>query len=78
MTRRGGGGADCGTEAALWRHWTYQLEPAGAATGTGATRVTITEQGTTGPAIWRFFGHYLYGEDRSILQYLEDLGAGGG
>ncbi len=61
--------------------WTYELEPAGAATGTGATRVTITERGTTGPAMWRFFGHYLYGEDRSIRQYLEDMeraAAGGG
>ena len=49
--------------------WTYQLEPAGA----GATRVTITERGTTKPAMWRFAGHYLMGEDGQIKQYLRDL-----
>jgi hypothetical protein len=49
--------------------WTYLLEPAGA----NATKVTITEQGTTGPAMWRFVGHYVLGEDGSIKQYLGDL-----
>jgi hypothetical protein len=49
--------------------WTYQLEPA----GENATRVTITENGTTGPAMWRFVGHYAMGEDGQIKQYLADL-----
>jgi uncharacterized protein YndB with AHSA1/START domain len=49
--------------------WTYVLEPA----GEGATKVTITENGTTGPAMWRFVGHYVMGEDGSIKQYLGDL-----
>jgi hypothetical protein len=35
--------------------------------------VTITERGTTGPAMWRFVGHYVMGEDGSIKQYLSDL-----
>jgi hypothetical protein len=49
--------------------WTYVLEPAGA----DSTKVTITEHGTTGPAMWRFVGHYFMGEDGSIKQYLSDL-----
>ncbi len=49
--------------------WTYELEAAGA----GATKVTITENGTTGPAMWRFAGHYLMGEDSQVKQYLQDL-----
>jgi uncharacterized protein YndB with AHSA1/START domain len=49
--------------------WTYELAPLGA----NATKVTITEHGTTGPAIWRFFGHYVTGEDGQIKQYLADL-----
>lgn len=52
--------------------WTYELEPLG---GGGSTRVTITENGTTGPAMWRFAGHYLMGEDTQIKQYLKDLKA---
>lgn len=49
--------------------WTYVLEP----TGAGSTKVTITENGTTGPAMWRFAGHYLMGEDTQIKTYLADL-----
>jgi hypothetical protein len=49
--------------------WMYVLEPA----GEDATKVTITEDGTTGPAMWRFVGHYLMGEDGQIKQYLGDL-----
>jgi uncharacterized protein YndB with AHSA1/START domain len=49
--------------------WTYELEPA----GVDATKVTITEHGTTAPAIWRFMGHYFIGEDGQIKQYLGDL-----
>jgi uncharacterized protein YndB with AHSA1/START domain len=49
--------------------WTYVLEPS----GENATKVTITEHGTTGPAMWRFVGHYVIGEDGSIKQYLNDL-----
>jgi hypothetical protein len=49
--------------------WTYLLEPAGA----DSTRVTIFEQGTTGPAMWRFVEHYVRGEDAEMTQYLADL-----
>jgi hypothetical protein len=49
--------------------WTYVLEPA----GENATKVTITENGTTGPAMWRFVDHYILHEDGEIKQYLGDL-----
>ena len=49
--------------------WTYQLQPAGA----NATHLLITENGTTGPALFRFIGHYIYGEDTSVRQYEADL-----
>jgi hypothetical protein len=49
--------------------WTYLLEPA----GENATKVTITEDGTTGPAMWRFVGRYVMGKDGQIKQYLSDL-----
>ena len=49
--------------------WVYQLTPV----GTDATSVHITENGTTGPAFWRFFGHYIFREDTNIKQYEHDL-----
>jgi hypothetical protein len=49
--------------------WTYLLEPA----GESATKVTIIEDGTTGPAMWRFVDHYVMHEDGQIKQYLADL-----
>ena len=49
--------------------WTYVLEPA----GENATKVTITENGTTGPAMWRFVDHYILHEDGEIKTYLGDL-----
>ncbi len=49
--------------------WTYVLEEE----RPGATKVTITENGTTGPPMWRFVGHYVMGEDGQIKQYLRDL-----
>ena len=49
--------------------WTYALEPA----GDNATKVTITEDGTVRPVMWRFVAHYWMGEDRTIKQYLSDL-----
>jgi hypothetical protein len=49
--------------------WTYELEPSGA----DQTKLTITERGTTGPAIWRFVGHYLIGEDSNLKKYESDL-----
>jgi hypothetical protein len=49
--------------------WTYVLEPA----GENETKVTITEKGTTGPAMWRFVDHYVMHEDGQIKQYLGDL-----
>lgn len=49
--------------------WTYELEPA----SPGATKVTVTERGSTGPVVWRFMGRYLTGEDGQIKRYLSDL-----
>jgi hypothetical protein len=49
--------------------WTYQLQPI----GTGATRLIITEDGTTDPALFRFIGHYIYHEDTMIKQYESDV-----
>ncbi|HXC94472.1 MAG TPA: SRPBCC family protein [Edaphobacter sp.] len=49
--------------------WTYVLEPV----GENSTKVTITENGTTGPAMWRFVDHYILHEDGEIKQYLGDL-----
>ena len=49
--------------------WAYEL----ASEAPGRTRLTITENGTTGPAIWRFLGHYVFHEDTMIKQYEHDL-----
>ena len=49
--------------------WTYTLSPDGPAT----TRLNITENGTTGPPLWRFIEHYLYHEDTQMKQYEADL-----
>ena len=49
--------------------WTYRLTPLASA----ATRLDITENGTTGPAFWRFFGHFVFHEDTMIKQYEHDL-----
>ncbi len=49
--------------------WTYALEPV----GDNATKVTITEDGTVRPVMWRFVAHYWMGEDTTIKQYLSDL-----
>jgi hypothetical protein len=49
--------------------WTYVLEPA----GENQTKVTITENGTTGPMMWRFVDHYILHEDGEIKTYLADL-----
>jgi uncharacterized protein YndB with AHSA1/START domain len=49
--------------------WTYELE----AVGQDQSKLTITERGTTGPAIWRFVGHYVMGDDSSIKTYESDL-----
>jgi hypothetical protein len=48
---------------------TYVLEPA----GENSTKLTITENGTTGPAMWRFVDHYILHEDGEIKQYMGDL-----
>lgn len=49
--------------------WTYDLQPIDAQ----SSRLTITENGTTGPALWRFIGHYIMHEDYSIKHYEADL-----
>ncbi len=54
--------------------WTYVLE----ATGPGTTRVTIREDAVVRPAMWRFVGHYVMGEDAEVKQYLKDLAGAAG
>ena len=49
--------------------WTYTLTALTPLT----TSVSITENGTTGPALWRFLGHYVYREGTMIRQYERDL-----
>jgi hypothetical protein len=49
--------------------WVYQLQPVDA----NSTRLTITENGTVGPAFYRFVGHYILHDDASIKQFEADL-----
>ena len=49
--------------------WTYELTAIDPTT----TRISITENGTTGPLLYRFMGHYLFHEDTMIKQYEADL-----
>ena len=49
--------------------WVYQLSPV----GPDSTQLTITENGTTGPLLWRFMGHYVFHEDTMIKQYQASL-----
>jgi uncharacterized protein YndB with AHSA1/START domain len=49
--------------------WTYELSPKSA----GESTLSITERGTTGPAMWRFINHYVMGEDTQIKTYESDL-----
>jgi Polyketide cyclase / dehydrase and lipid transport len=49
--------------------WVYQLQPINA----NSSRLTITENGTTGQAFYRFVGHYIMHEDMSIKQFEADL-----
>jgi len=49
--------------------WTYELSPKSA----GESTLSITERGTTGPAMWRFISHYVMGEDTQIKTYESDL-----
>lgn len=49
--------------------WTYELTAVDPTT----TRISITENGTTGPLLYRFIGHYLFHEDTMIKQYEADL-----
>jgi hypothetical protein len=54
--------------------WTYdlvELDVVGAPTK--MTKLQITENGTTGPALYRFIGHYIIGEDAMIKEYESDV-----
>ncbi len=51
--------------------WTYRLEPA----GTAATDLTITENGEVYNVIFRFMARFIFGYNKSIETYLQDLGA---
>lgn len=50
-------------------NWNYQL----ASTGPDSSRLTITENGTVGPALWRFIDHVILHEDAKIKQFEADL-----
>lgn len=49
--------------------WTYVLQPT-----SGGCTLTITEKGEIKPAIFRFVGRYIMGYDRTMKQYILDLG----
>jgi hypothetical protein len=49
--------------------WTYTLS----ARTPSSTDLSITEHGTVRPALWRFLGHYVFGEDTNIRQYEKDI-----
>jgi len=49
--------------------WTWRLEPVGA-----GTRVTITEDGEVGNAIFRFLSRFVFGHTRTLETYLRNLG----
>ena len=50
--------------------WTFDLVPAGL-----ATNLTITEQTTIDPPLWRFFGQYILRSHTAATQYLRDVQA---
>lgn len=49
--------------------WTFVLQA-----GSGGCTILITEKGDVKPALFRFVGRYLVGYDRTLKQYLVDLG----
>jgi hypothetical protein len=53
--------------------WTYELSPGMAPTDANSTILKITENGFTGPWIYRFVGHYVFHEDTQIRKYEADL-----
>jgi hypothetical protein len=53
--------------------WTYELSPGMGPTDPNVTILKITENGFTGPWIYRFVGHYIFHEDSQIKQYEADL-----
>lgn len=50
-------------------NWNYQL----VSTGPSSSRLTITENGTVGPALWRFLDRFIIHEDANIKQFEADL-----
>ena len=53
--------------------WTYELSPGLGPTDPNSTTLRITENGFTGPWIYRFVGHYIFHEDTQIKKYEADL-----
>jgi len=49
--------------------WTYVLQPT-----SGGCTLIITEKGEIKPALFRFVARYILGYDRTMKQYLLDLG----
>lgn len=60
-----------GKNAGFSGTWTYALRPVTAHT----TEITITEDGTVRPPLWRFLGYYFMGEDTNVKIFLRDLQA---
>jgi uncharacterized protein YndB with AHSA1/START domain len=48
--------------------WTFELNPV-----TAGTRVRVTENGEVYNPVFRFVSRFIFGHDRTIAQYLEDL-----
>lgn len=54
--------------------WTYELvEMDIVGSPTKMTKLQITENGNTRPALYRFIGHYILGEDAMIKEYEADV-----
>jgi hypothetical protein len=49
--------------------WIYELQPMDAV----STELTITEDGTVHPPIFRFLSHYVMGDTKSMDVYAKDL-----
>lgn len=50
-------------------NWIYELQ----STGPSSSQLKITENGTVGPALWRFIDHFILHEDANIKQFEADL-----
>ena len=61
---------DGGQELGFGGTWTYGIEPAPG----GGTRLTITEEGEVPNLMFRWMARYVFGHERTLRTYLDDLG----